>query len=176
MAQSLGMDASALDACNFEQEIYPSGFLGSEGKHCGRIYCSPDDFMLLTPKADTKMTLSFLQKTRTATGSFDETLLFREYLRGRLGQKNNYGAFLNGDDSATIYNHLNPDGPHIVFFKDSYTNSMAPYIALLCSQVDLLDARNYKEETLRFLQKDPPDFVCVSVTNSMGAHYFDFAQ
>ena len=74
----------------------------------------------------------------------------------------------------TIQNNLNPNGVHITFIKDSYTISVAPYLALLCGRLDLLDPRYDKEIILPFIRENRPDYVCVSVSNSMGSHTLEF--
>lgn len=174
IAGALGLDTSALREDGFTVETYPNCFLGSEGKHCGRFYSRPDDFELLLPKAETSFTRTFLKSEETKTGSFDEALLFRRHLERTIGAENAYAVFLNGDDAVTIQNNLNPNGVHITFIKDSYTISVAPYLALLCGRLDLLDPRYDKEIILPFIRENRPDYVCVSVSNSMGSHTLEF--
>lgn len=176
IAKTFGLDTSALRADHFTYKAFPGLFLGSEGKHCGRFYCRPDDFELLLPKENTDFTLTFLETGETRTGGFDKSLLFQQHLERKICQQNAYAVFLNGDKSVTIQNNLNPNGPHITFIKNSFTNSVAPYLSLLCSRVDLLDPRNEndKERILPFIQENRPDFVCVSISNSMGSHTLEF--
>ncbi len=176
IAGAFGLDTSVLQEDRFDAWEYTNWFLGSEGKHCGRLYCKPDDFELLLPKEETSFTRTFLNTEDTKTGSFAEALLFPQHLERTIGVQNAYAVFLNGDNAVTIQNNLNPDGPHITFINNSYTVSVAPYLSLVCSSLDLLDPRNDydKEIILSFIRENHPDYVCVSVSNSMGSHTLEF--
>ena len=166
IAAALGLDASALDIGRFKSENYETFFLGSEGKRCGRLYCEPDDLEILIPQFSTDFSVfPFADPGKASRGEFADDI--SPY------QNNAYTVFLGGDESRTIVNHMLPDGVHIVCIKDSFTNSMAPFLALLCGQIDLIDPRNDTQPLDSVLSEQKPDHFVVTMTPCMGNGYFD---
>ena len=65
----------------------------------------------------------------------------------------------------TIENLNNSDGPHIVMIRDSYGIAVAPFLALSCSRLDLIDARasngNFNGSIINYLNTEEPDLVII---------------
>lgn len=174
IAAALGLEKEIPDISQFEQQTYPGSFLGTEGKHCGRLYCPMDDLVLYYPKFETDFSVISFDGSQDRSGSFHDALLFWEKI-GRYKSpydSSPYGVFLGGDPSKCIVNTLYPDGKHIMMIKDSYANSAAPFLSLVCRQLDLIDPRNYTESLTAYIEDERPDIVCVMLSPCMGNHLF----
>ncbi|MGN0635593.1 MAG: DHHW family protein [Acutalibacteraceae bacterium] len=161
VADSLGLGTALLDAAQYTTEAHPGIFEGTEGQRVGALFCPPDDFNIPIPDFSTDYVYVNSNGTHTE-GSFSDALLFKEHLQQR---KWIYSTFLDGDfASAQIVNRANADGPHILILKDSYTNSMAAYLAAVCGKVSLLDPRHYDESVIAWIEKEQPDYVCIALS------------
>lgn len=165
LAQEIGVSAETIRPELFQTQTYPNAFLGSEGKHVGRLYCGTDIFSVPIPQFDTHLTLTFDADQPERTGSFAETILFAEYLTAGPFQSSMYGAFLGGDRGwVRIHNDLMPQGKRVLLVKDSFSNSMAPYLALTCGQIDMIDLRHYSESGIQLVRQGGYDAVIVATT------------
>ena len=172
---ALGIDTALLDPSLFSVEAHPGMFLGSEGKRGGRLYCAPDDLDILIPTFDTALTLQ-IGEDAPRSGSFRETMLFPERLTPKLYKEHfPYAVFLNGDHACVrMQNTILQDGPKVLLIKDSFTNCTAPYLALCCAQVDLIDVRRYSESVAAYIARTRPDAVCVTMDSAIENKHFAF--
>ena len=175
IAQTLGLDTSLLDPSLYTVQEHPGMYLGSEGKHCGRLYCAPDDLDVLIPSFDTELTLQIGQ-TPQRSGTFEQTMLFPEHFKSAPYKMFfPYGVFLDGDHGlVVIQNARATNEMHLLIIKDSFTNSAAPFLALCCAQVDLIDPRHYDGSVPDYIRQTQPDVVCVSVSTGCDNAVFNF--
>ncbi len=165
LAQELGLPTDDLSPDRFDTQTWSGAFLGSEGKHVGRLYCGMDDFSVRIPRFDVKLTLTDEDET-LRTGSFFDVVIYREYLKYDPYGTSMYGAFLGGDKARVrIQNELMPQGKHILLIKDSFSNSMAPYLALTCGQLDLIDLRYFDGWGVQYVLEGGYDAVVVATTH-----------
>ena len=67
------------------------------------------------------------------------------YERSYLEQKDKYSAFLGGNQPlCVIKNEAVTDGSKILLVRDSYSDSLAPFLSQRFSEVHLLDLRYYR--------------------------------
>lgn len=175
IGDALGIDTALLDPSLFSVEAHPGMFLGSEGKRGGRLYCAPDDLDILIPTFDTALTLQ-INEDAPRSGSFRETMLFPERLTPKLYKEHfPYAVFLNGDHACVrMQNTILQDGPKVLLIKDSFANCTAPYLALCCAQVDLIDVRRYSESVAAYIARTRPDAVCVTMDSAIENKHFAF--
>lgn len=86
-----------------------------------------------------------------------------------------YSVFLNGDYGPVSRQNMHmQDGMKVLQIRESFTNCMAPYLALSCAQVDLIDMRFYEDSVLVYIAEMRPDAVCVTMTSAVGNDCFCF--
>lgn len=90
------------------------------------------------------------------------------YVDRFLGEKDKYASFLGGN--APLYIVRNPDAAadkKLLVIRDSYSDSLAPFLSQYFSQVHLLDLRYYRTSAAQYAQENGMDqiFVCYSVEN-----------
>ena len=84
------------------------------------------------------------------------------YDRSYLGQKDKYSAFLGGNQPlCVIKNEGAADGGKILLIRDSYADSLAPFLAQSFSEVHLLDLRYYRASAARYAEENGIDAICV---------------
>lgn len=178
IAEALHIPAETLDTAHFKPLVYPNRFLGTEGNRCGRLYCACEDMSIPIPQAQTQFTVCAAGDP-DKTGSFADVMFDpAEYSESKsVYDLRLYGMILNGDHAyVSIRNLQNPDGKRVLLIKDSFSNVIAPYLALVCREVDLIDVRNFEGSTADWVRQNKPDAVMVTMTAKMWNELFSFTS
>lgn len=90
------------------------------------------------------------------------------YVDSFLGEKDKYASFLGGN--APLYIVRNPDAAaerKLLVVRDSYSDSLAPFLSQYFAEIHLLDLRYYRTSVAQYAQENGMDqiFVCYSVDN-----------
>ena len=183
------MDGTKLDPTgfytnidNYNQIKYDNAYIGSMGRKTGKYYAGVDDFTLIYPKFKTDYEFYF--KTNelggTLTGRFEDALLTTYPLHvegsdyGLTGDK--YFTYLYGNQAFVhIRNKDKPNGPKVVFIKDSLAVPLISFFSTICSDVYLLDPRYYKEDIAAFINQTELDHVFISFSpQNLVTDFFTF--
>ncbi|HPT17427.1 MAG TPA: hypothetical protein PK388_09100 [Kiritimatiellia bacterium] len=158
-----GIPAGLLAPTNYAVEVRPAFFLGSLGKKVTRAYVAPDDFSLLTPKFESRLSLVIPTRRVRQTGSFRRALIdARQIARRNLYGRNPYAAYLYGDSAfLAITNHLRPDGRRLLVVKDSTANVVLPFLALGTAALEAVDLRHFNGSLRALIDRRRPDAVVV---------------
>lgn len=181
----LDPDGKYTDIDSYNVETYEECWVGTYGLNTGINYVDElESITILTPKFDT----SFYYKCRYSgdiyfaekEGSFDETFLNRnaiyEQAEGNMYEGSAYNAYLGG---VCAYDHIenknNPDGPKVLFIRDSYSSPLGAYFASLCSELDMIWAKGYGESIEELVENGDYDFVFVATwPENLAEDSFDF--
>ena len=90
------------------------------------------------------------------------------YVDSFLNEKDKYASFLGGN--APLYIVRNPEavsGKKLLLIRDSYSDSMAPFLSQYFAEIHLLDLRYYRTSAAQYAEENQVDqiFVCYSVEN-----------
>ena len=90
------------------------------------------------------------------------------YVDRFLTEKDQYASFLGGN--APLYVVRNPDSAtdrKILIVRDSYSDSLAPFLSRYFSEVHLLDLRYYRTSVAQYAEENGMDqiFACYSIEN-----------
>ena len=89
------------------------------------------------------------------------------YVDRFLEEKDQYASFLGGN--APLYIVRSPDAPErkLLLVRDSYSDSLAPFLSRHFSEIHLLDLRYYKTSVADYARENDMDliFICYSVEN-----------
>jgi hypothetical protein len=119
-------------------------------------------------------------KIDNATGVFEETLIYPDALYMGTDElsagADRYGAYLYGNaEMVHVKNNKMPDGPKILFIKDSMAVPMAAFLSTVCSEIWMIDPRYFSEDIEQFALERDLDFVVVSVfPQSLTDEFFPF--
>ena len=90
------------------------------------------------------------------------------YVESFLSVKDKYSMFLGGNQSlGVVTNTNNPDGPKLLIIRDSYADSLVPFLTPHFSEIHLLDLRYYKLSIADYIAQNGIDqaLVLYSVPN-----------
>ena len=85
-----------------------------------------------------------------------------------LSVKDKYSMFLGGNQPlGVVKNANNPDGPRLLIIRDSYADSLVPFLTPHFSEIHLLDLRYYKLSIADYIAQNGIDqaLVLYSVPN-----------
>ena len=90
------------------------------------------------------------------------------YVDSFLGEKDKYASFLGGN--TPLYIVRNPEAASdekLLVVRDSYSDSMAPFLSQYFAEIHLIDLRYYRTSVAEYAQENGMDriFVCYSVEN-----------
>lgn len=160
----LDYDLKGFDPRKFQKISLRNIFLGSGGKILTTAYAEPakvEDFDILLPAFKTDFSL-YNSKKYYERGDFS-IFLFLAHWNYNFYQTNPYAVWLNGDvEEIKIVNHLIPPGKRkkMLFIKDSFGNSMIPYLALQTGEIYMVDPRSRNIEKIKkIIEREKPDFV-----------------
>lgn len=146
---------------NYRQESYPAYFLGSQGKRQTMVFAQPDDFCLLYPKFPTRLHYEIPGLGIDSYGDFSVTYDLHEVERKDFYGSNPYAAYNYADCSLIHIENLASGVPDvkILVVKDSFANSVTPFLALTMKHMDIIDPRWFKGSIRNYVEKTKPDFV-----------------
>lgn len=79
------------------------------------------------------------------------SIYWTEYLQ----QKDKYSTFLGGNHSVDVVKNADvKNGKKLLIIKDSYANSMAPFLAANFSEIHIIDPRYYNQDIYDYIQQN----------------------
>ena len=154
-------DPALTDPASWSTTVLEDFFLGSQGKRVGTLYAGTDDLTLYTPQFPTDLTYANADGSFTRTGPFNTSVCFPERVAARDWFNGNPYTYYSGGDygMTTITNHKNPEGPRVVLLRESFSCTLAPFLALSCSELVTVDLRYFEGDLLETVEALDPDLV-----------------
>ena len=149
------MDAfgrEAIKESDFTLETASSDFNGTLYSQSGIHWLEPDYMQFWVPEEG-------LTVTSWRSGAPETAAL---YDRTYLDQKDKYSAFLGGNQPlCVIQNEALPDGGKLLLVRDSYSDSLAPFLSQSFSEIHLLDLRYYRASVAQYAAENDIDAILV---------------
>ena len=80
------------------------------------------------------------------------------YVESFLSVKDKYSMFLGGNQSlGVVTNTNNPDGPKLLIIRDSYADSLVPFLTAHYSEIHLIDPRYYHLSVKDYVEQNGID-------------------
>ena len=92
------------------------------------------------------------------TGKAEEGQL---YVEDFLEKKDKYSYFLGGNQPLCVIEGQNPDAPKVLVIRDSYADSLAPFLSERFSEVHLFDLRYNITPIAHYVEQNGIDAVVV---------------
>ena len=180
----LDPDGYYRDPDNYTAVTYQGGMLGYMGRKTGINYVEPEDFTALWPNFSGNFRRESMEASGQITlreGDILETLMIPETLtdqRGDIYSDSWYSLYLNG---LRYYEHIEnldqPDGPKVLFIRDSYFSPVITFFAPLCGEIDAVWSLE-KEDALdieTMVLENQYDYIIMEVyPYNIGAEAFQF--
>ena len=149
--ESLGRSGEVLPKEHFTPEVVTEDFNGTLYSNSGIHWLQPDT-MEYWVKEDGLTVTSF----RTGEG-VSAPLYDRSYLT----VKDKYSSFLGGNQPLCIIRNEAAEGGKLLIVRDSYTDSVAPFLAQHFSEVHLMDLRQYRMSVSQYANENGIDDILV---------------
>lgn len=141
-----------LKANGFTVETASANFNGTLYSQSGIHWLEPDTMEFWVPEDG-------LSAASWRNGKLEDVPL---YDRSYLEKKDKYSAFLGGNQPlCVIRNEAVTDGSKVLLIRDSYADSLAPFLAQRFSEVHLLDLRYYRAPAAQYAAENGIGDICV---------------
>ena len=146
------LDLEPLDLNDYQKTTVTDRFYGTSFSTSGVRWLPPDRIDAYVPDEGVKVTSYF--NGRPAEGSL--------YVDSKLDVKDKYAYFLGGNQPlCVIESEKAPDGPKALLIRDSYSDSLAPFLTERFSEIHLFDLRYNLTSIRSYVEEHDIDTVIV---------------
>nr|WP_317326172.1 DHHW family protein [uncultured Flavonifractor sp.] len=150
LASALGFTPVPLDT--YTETVRSTEFYGTVFSSSGVRWVKPDTITTYVP--DTGITVT--SHTYDSTGKPVEVPR-PLYDTSFLSVKDKYSMFLGGNQSLGVVKTPNADKPKLLVIRDSYADTVVPFLTPHFSEIHLLDLRYYKLSIADYIQQNGID-------------------
>ena len=154
LCDAMGIEPAALES--YDETVVTESFLGTTYSSSGYGWIKPESISTYVEQGDTVI-------TNYPSGAPVEGSL---YVESYLEVKDKYSYFYGGNTPLLTVETGN-EGPSILIVRDSYMDSMSPYLFEHFSEIHIVDLRHYKLSLAKYIEENSIDniLVCYSVAN-----------
>lgn len=144
LAEGMGMEAKPLS--DFTPTVASDEFFGTTFSTSGVRWVEPDTITLYVPQ-DAASVTNYFDANPTEGQLYDLT---------KLEGKDKYSMFLGGNKPKVIIhsNVADPGAPKLLVVRDSFSDSLAPFLCYNFSEIHLLDPRYNKGNLREYMQEN----------------------
>lgn len=142
-ASVLGFEALRPD--DFEIEPASSCFYGTLHSKSGHRFVEPDTIQFFIPKKGLPCRVEYVNEKKTGTSL---------YAREHLQQKDKYAVFLDGNHALVRITARNQTGRKLLLLKDSYANSLVPFLINHYDEIHVVDLRHFNLPLLPYIEQN----------------------
>ncbi|MEK5030597.1 DHHW family protein [Paenibacillus sp. FSL R7-0302] len=119
-------------------------FYGSLYSKSGFRHIPPDAIELYYPKVPETVSVEYAHEQQSADSM---------YVMGNLTKKDKYTVFFNGNHGLLRITTGSAEGRRLLIVKDSYANSLIPFLTLHFSEIDVIDLRYYDGNVRKLMEE-----------------------
>jgi hypothetical protein len=142
-ALSEAMGFPCVKQSEFDYKTVPQPFYGTLYSKAVNTWQKPD--VLVLPYAKEKHSVVQVIGKKTHQGIYWE-----EYLN----KKDKYSVYLGGNPSVTVVKNPDAKGGKLLLLKDSFANSMIPYLSQNFSEIHIIDLRYYNLDIYDYIKRN----------------------
>ena len=150
LAEALGFTPVSLDT--YTETIRSTEFYGTVFSSSGVRWVKPDTISTYVP--DTGITVT--EHSYDNKGNPIE-IPRSLYVESFLSVKDKYSMFLGGNQSLGVVKTANANKPKLLIIRDSYTDSVVPFLTPHYSEIHLIDLRYYKLSIQDYIEQNGID-------------------
>lgn len=137
----------------FDIKTY-GGFYGTTYSTSGFWFTQPDSIQIWDNPENTEKNIKVKISEGTDTDEFG-SMYFYDHLK----EDDKYPVFIDGNHALTEITNSNAKGGTILLVKDSFSHSLAPFLAENYSKIILVDMRYYKMSVSQIVEQEKPEQV-----------------
>lgn len=149
LLEAMGLEPLNLD--DYQKTTVTTDFYGTTFSTSGVRWVRPDAIDTYIPGDGVKVTSWF-------TGKPEEGSL---YVDSYLDKKDKYSYFLGGNQSLCVIETEHTDAPKVLIIRDSYSDSLAPFLTERFSEIHLFDPRYNLTSVKDYVEQNGIDQVVV---------------
>lgn len=151
LCEKLGVQPADKDS--FAKTAY-GGFYGTTYSTSGYWLTKPDSITVYDNQENTDKNIT-VKISEDGKDNHYGSMFFYNHI----GEDDKYPVFLDGNHALTEIQNKNAKNGTIVVIKDSFSHSLAPFLAENYSKVLLVDLRYYKQSVSDLIKKEKPEQV-----------------
>lgn len=157
LAESMGLPCPALDSYT-DRHVVSEKFYGTTWSSSGFSWVDPDTMETFVNAPEGLKVTSYPQGSPVEGKLYDFSFLEK---------KDKYSMFMGGNCPMHVIETGNEDKPSLLILRDSYTDSLIPFLLDDFSEIHVLDLRYYHASLKAYIEQNDFDnvLVCYSVSN-----------
>lgn len=157
LAESMGLPCPALDSYT-DRHVVSEEFYGTTWSSSGFSWVDPDTMEIFVDAPEGLKVTSYPQGSPVEGKLYDFSFLEK---------KDKYSMFMGGNCPMHVIETGNEDKPSLLILRDSYTDSLIPFLLDDFSEIHVLDLRYYRASLKAYIEQNDFDnvLVCYSVSN-----------
>ena len=157
LAESMGLPCPALDSYT-DRHVVSEEFYGTTWSSSGFSWVDPDTMEIFVNAPEGLKVTSYPQGSPVEGKLYDFSFLEK---------KDKYSMFMGGNCPMHVIETGNEDKPSLLILRDSYTDSLIPFLLDDFSEIHVLDLRYYRASLKAYIEQNNFDnvLVCYSVSN-----------
>ena len=159
------INCDVFDEENYTEKKYKDIFLGSTGENSTLSFTEAEDFSVYLPEEKAEYKFSIPTKEIEKSGNFDIMINYDKF--NEKAPCSAYSSYIYANSAyVNIVNNSIKDTRKLLIIKDSYANSVIPYMAQVIKEVDVLDIRtsqtdHFNSSVLELMEKNQYDMVMI---------------
>ena len=146
-----GMGITPVPLEEYEKTTVSTEFLGTTYSSSGAGWVTPDNIDIYVPEEGVNVTVY-------PTGKPEAGALYNEE---KLAVKDKYAYFMGGNTPLAVIKTEHTDAPKILVVRDSYSDSLAPFLTAHFSEIHLFDLRYNNTPITAYAAENDIDTVVV---------------
>lgn len=157
LAESMGLPCPSLDSYT-DRHVVSEEFYGTTWSSSGFSWVDPDTMEIFVNAPEGLKVTSYPQGSPVEGKLYDFSFLEK---------KDKYSMFMGGNCPMHVIETGNEDKPSLLILRDSYTDSLIPFLLDDFSEIHVLDLRYYRASLKAYIEQNDFDnvLVCYSVSN-----------
>lgn len=157
LAESMGLPCPDLDSYA-DRHVVSEEFYGTTWSSSGFSWVDPDTMEIFVNAPEGLKVTSYPQGSPVEGKLYDFSFLEK---------KDKYSMFMGGNCPMHVIETGNEDKPSLLILRDSYTDSLIPFLLDNFSEIHVLDLRYYRASLKAYMEQNNFDnvLVCYSVSN-----------
>lgn len=157
LAESMGLPCPALYSYT-DRHVVSEEFYGTTWSSSGFSWVDPDTMEIFVNAPESLKVASYPQGSPVEGKLYDFSFLEK---------KDKYSMFMGGNCPMHVIETGNEDKPSLLILRDSYTDSLIPFLLDDFSEIHVLDLRYYRASLKAYIEQNDFDnvLVCYSVSN-----------
>ncbi|MDD5938057.1 MAG: DHHW family protein [Clostridiales bacterium] len=155
LAGALGY--SPVPLADYEKTTVSTEFYGTVFSSSGVRWVEPDQIDTYVPETPEITVTSYTYDAKGNPVEEPRQLYDESYLE----KKDKYSMFLGGQQSLGVVRTGNTDKPRLLLIRDSYSDSLVPFLTPHFSEIHLIDLRYYKMSAAQYIEDNGIDMALV---------------